>query len=70
MKLSEQIFRGWEPVKLLADTCAAEGGELECIPRVVPRQMLLGFDAGMVVRTIEVRRTEEGKSKIEMKDYS
>lgn len=69
MQLSEQILRGWETVRLLTDACAAEGKELECIPRVMPRKMLLGFDTGLVARTMVVRRTEEGKGRVETRDY-
>ena len=69
MKLNGQILRGWETVRLLGETCAAEGRELECIPRVVPRKMLLGLDVQLAVRTILVRRIEEGKAKMEMSSY-
>jgi hypothetical protein len=69
MKVSGQILRGWETARLLTETCAAEGKELECIPRVVPRKMLLGLDVGLAARTIVVKRTEEGLAKVEVNSY-
>ena len=69
MKVSGQILRGWETARLLVETCAAEGKELECIPRVVPRRIILGSDVRLAARSVVVKRTEGGKAKMEMSSY-
>lgn len=70
LAVSNEILDGWKKVVLLREACAAQGEELECIRRVIPRQLLFSAgQAGLTMNTVRIEKSENGKAVIDKKPY-
>lgn len=70
LTLSKAILDGWEKVVLLREACVAQGEELECIRRVIPRHLLVSAgQVGLIIRTVKISKSEDGKPVIDVKPY-